>query len=311
MNLNDVQRFINVAATENFTAAAKQLGTTRSAVSRSISRLERDLGVVLLNRTTRNASLTEAGRTFYEHTAKLDEMLTEAENAVSGADQLPIGMVACTLPSCLGSALLPAIDHRFDLLYPDLIVNLQFGEPHFNLIRSGLDVAIRIAQKLEDSRLMSKRIGTTRQVLVASPGYLAKNGTPRNLDDLKEHRCLVLGDATSKRVIWRFRNSGSPIEVPIDGARVTNSSLALILSACNGIGILCVPKLTVCGELAQGRLTAFLTEFDNPQPYNIYAVWPRRKLPAKVRVFIDFVEQELPSLSNVERWEPLAKPSDG
>ena len=308
MNLSDVQVFCKVAQTNSFTTAARQLGMTRSAVSRKMSRLERHLGVTLLHRTTRSVALTEAGRKFFEHCDKIEGILHAAAAAVTGADQQAIGSVTCTLPTCLGAALMPGIVQRFGPAYPDVHLNLQFAEKNLDLITGGFDAAIRVSRRLEDSRLLSKCITTTSQVIVASPRYLATHGIPRTPDDLKNHRCLVVGGAVSQRVVWPFVVAQSEVDIPIQPHFTSNTGLALILAACMDFGLLCVPELLVCGEIAQGRLQVVLQDYCATEPYSVYALYPTRKPPAKVRAFVDFVEAEIPNLPTIDRWVPLARP---
>ena len=306
MNVADAQVFNRVATTRSFSEAAQQLGVTRSAVSKSVSRLEEGLGVVLLNRSPRKASLTEAGRIFYQHSAQIDVDLERAYASVSGCDQRPVGKVSCSLPSSLGAALLPAILQRFRVAWPELTLNLNFDERYVDLVGGSFDVAIRIAQRLQDSNLLSRRLGTTGEVLVASPAYLAKHGTPSHANELKSHRCLALGSPAQSRVVWRFGGPDGPLEIPVECVITSNTNLALILAACMDDGVLNIPELLVGGELAQRRLQRILPEFSDPQAYGIYAVYPNQKPPAKVRAFIEFVEQELPALGTVDRWAPFA-----
>lgn len=312
MNLSDVQVFCKVAVTSNFTIAARQLGMTRSAVSRSISRLESSLGVTLVHRTTRSISLTEAGRTFHRHCAKIENSLTDAVASVSGADQLPVGNVTCTLPTCIGASLMPALLQKFGPKYPDLTLNMQFSEARLDLIADGIDLAIRIAPRLSDSRLVSRKLCETRQILVASPAYVERNGAPESLEDLRQHRCLTLGDSVSRRTTWRLWSDGAPVDVPIEANFTANSSLSVILAACMDMGIANVPELSAASELAMGHLVKVLPDFCIPKMFNVYAITPVRRPPAKVRAVIDFVQAELPKIAEVDRWAPLeSRPAVG
>jgi DNA-binding transcriptional LysR family regulator len=155
---------------------------------------------------------------------------------------------------------------------------------------------------------LSRKLGTTRIVLVASPGYLAKFGSPKNVNALKSHRCLDLGSAARSGVIWRFQDARGGVEVPINCAITANNELALILAACMDEGILCIPELLVGGELANGRLKEILPNLSDPREWGIYAVFHHRNPPAKVRAFIDFVAQELVTLQTVDRWAPFDLP---
>ena len=305
MNVADVQVFSRVAQTGNFSKAAQQLGLTRSAVSKSIMRLEERLGVVLINRSTRSSSLTDAGRRFYKYASDVDVALEKGIAAVSGIDQDVVGNLSVSLPTSLGAAMTPLLVRKFIRSWPRLTLSLHFDERYVDLVGGSLDVAIRVARRLDDSNLLSKRLGTTREVLVASPGYLAKYGTPRTVEELKAHRCLDLGSPGQSRSVWRFRGPDGAIEVAVDCPINANTDLPLILAACMDEGIFFTQEILVGGELAHGRLQEILSDQTDPRQWGIYAVYPNHAPPAKVRAFIEFVEQELSNLGVVDRWAPF------
>lgn len=305
MNAADVQIFSRVARANSFKGAAQYLGLTKAAVSKSVARLERELGVVLINRSPRSFSLTEAGRRFFEHAIQVDSALEAAIASVSGNGQEVAGNLAVSMPTSLGAAVMPALIDRLQAAWPKLTLGVQFTEREVDVIGEGIDVAIRVAQRLDDSMLLSKRLGNTPRVLAAAPGYLARHGVPKDVRDLKSHRCLALGTPTRPRTVWRFRdrNHGA-VEVPVDCVVAADSELMLVLAACMDGGVLYLPKLLVGGELAQGRLVQILPEFTDPREYGIYALYPNRNPPAKVRAFIDFLLRELPALQTSDRWAP-------
>ncbi|MEQ8206443.1 MAG: LysR family transcriptional regulator [Woeseia sp.] len=311
MNVADVQVFTKVAATRSFSEAATLLGVTRSTVSKSISRLEADLGVVLLNRTPRNVSLTDAGRTFFQHSLEVDESLERAIASVIGADQRPSGNVSCSLPTSLGATLIAPLMRKFRQAWPEVSLSLQFDDRYVDLIGSNIDVAIRVAQKLDDSSLLSRRIGSTREILVASPAYLARHGNPQDIQDLKSHRCLAVGNSSKKRATWRLNGADGPTEITVDCRTTSNSVLALILAACMDDGIISVPELFVSGELAQGLLSKVLPDSSDSRSYGVYAVYPNLKPPAKIRALIDFIESELMSINTMDRWSLLPQDTYG
>lgn len=302
MNAGDVQVFSRVAKTGNFSEAAEQLGLTRSTVSKSISRLEERLGVVLIHRSTRSSSLTDAGRRFYEHAREVDAALDKAVAAVSGDDQEVVGNLSISLPTSLGAALTPALVGQFRRKWPRLSLSLEFNDEYVDLIGGSIDVAIRIAKRLSDSNLLSRRLSETKGILVASPGYLSRYGTPKSVEELEKHRCLDIGRADRMRVVWRFDGADGPIEVPVQCTMNANSDLPLILAACMDEGILYTPAIAVSNELAQGRLTEILSESTKSQSFGIYAVYPNHGRPAKVRAFIDFIADQLPLMDATDRW---------
>ena len=306
MDLSDVYVFKKVAATLSFAKAARQIGTSRSSISKKITRLEQDLGVVLVNRTTRSVSLTEAGRTFHEQTSEVDATIEHAADIVRGADQQPQGTVAFTVPSTLGAALMPALVTKFHMSWPELNISVHFNDHRVDMIKESFDLAIRISKKLTDSSMISRRILSTRKVLAAAPGYLSKHGIPADISDLKNHCCLVLGNAVKTGSIWRIQNQGKPVEFPCSYVISTNNELAIVLAACLDSGILYLPEVCISNELRQQRLQIILPDCADPDFYGVYAVYPHRNLAAKVRVLVEFLEEELSAVSNTDRWTPLS-----
>jgi DNA-binding transcriptional LysR family regulator len=310
MNLSDVYVFKKVAATLSFTQAARQIGSSRSSISKKINRLEQDLGVVLINRSTRSVSLTEAGRIFHRHTSEIDTKIERAADVVRGSDVQPTGTVAFTIPSSLGAALMPALITQFQSTWPELKFNIHFDDRLIDLIAGSFDLAIRISQKLDDSSLISRRLASTRKVLAASPGYLDKHGVPADISALKDHRCLGLASAVQTDSIWRLQDQDSVVEVPCTYSISANNNLALVLAACLNNGIVYLPEICISNELLQQRLQLILPEASDPQPYGIYAVYPHRNAAAKVKVLVNFIERELSGMPAIDRWDPLSEPSD-
>lgn len=305
MNLSDVYVFKKVASTLSFTKAAIQIGVSRSAVSKQVSRLERALGVVLINRTTRSVNLTEAGRMFDAHTAKIDTTIERAADLVRGADLSPLGTVSFTLPSALGAALMPALAIQFQASWPELRLNIQFDDHVPDLIAGNLDLAIAISKKLTDSSMISRRLASTRMVLAASPRYLREHGTPRNPSELKNHRCLGLGSAVKTGTTWRFQEGDKTVDVVTTFALSTNNNLALILAACLDSGIVHVPEICIAAELMQNQLQ-IIPGCAETESYGVYALYPHRNAAAKVKVLVDFIENMLPAMASLERWTPLS-----
>ena len=305
MNAADVQVFSRVAQCENYSAAAKQLGMTRAAVSKCILRLEKSLGVVLVNRSTRGCSLTDAGHRFYEHAKQVDESLEKAAAAVSGWDQDVVGNLSVALPTGLGAALMPLILDDFSKRWPRLTLHVQFDERHLNLIGRSIDVAIWVSRRLKDSNLLSRRLGTTRSTLVASPGYLAKYGAPTKLEDLKHHRCLAVGSPGQSRCVWRFEVPEGVVEMPIECVFNSNYGLPLMLAACMDEGVLFTQEIFVANDLREGRLQEVLPEYTQSTQWGVYAVYPNHGPPAKVRAFITFVEEHLQNLEMINHWSPF------
>lgn len=304
LNLSDVYVFKKVASTLSFTKAAMQIGVSRSAVSKQVSRLENSLGVVLINRTTRSVNLTEAGRTFDAHTAKIDTTIERAADLVRGADLNPRGTVSFSLPSGLGAALMPALAIQFQSHWPELRLNIQFGDHLPDMVAGNLDLAITISKKLADSSMISRRLASTKKVLAASPRYLREHGTPQNPSELKNHRCLGLGSAVKTGTTWKFQEDDKTVDVVTTFALSTNNNLALILAACLDSGIVYVPEICIAAELMRNQLQ-IIPGFKEKESYGVYALYPHRNAAAKVKALVDFIENMLPAIASLERWTPL------
>lgn len=305
MNPSDVQVFVRVVRAGSFSDAAERLGITRSAVSKAVARLEADLQVVLLRRTPRSLSMTDAGARFFRFADEADQALQSGKEAVSGSDEDVAGHLAVTLPTSFGAAFMAGSLRRFRSQWPKLTLNLNFDDRPLDLISGGFDLAIRCAARLEDSNLRSKALASSREILAASPGYLARFGTPRHVNDLENHRCLDLGRPMRTEAVWRFTRGNDPIEVSVALSLTTNSELALILAACLDEGILHTPALLIGGELASGRLVEILDEFTDAREWGVHAVYPQRKPPAKVKAFIEFITAEMDALEKVDHWTPF------
>lgn len=304
MNVSDVYVFKKVASTLSFTKASRELGISRSAVSKQVSRLENDLGVVLVNRTTRSVNLSDAGRTFDVHTSKIDTTIERAADLVRNSDLSPLGTVSVTLPSSLGAALMPALTTDFQARWPELRLNLHFDDQVRDMIAGNLDLAIRISKKLTDSSLIARRLTSTQRVLAASPHYLQENGVPQNASDLKKHRCLGLGSALKTSTTWTLQERGKTIEVPTTFALSANNNLALVLAACLNSGIIYVPEICIMNELAENQLQ-IIPNLADPTSHGVYALYPHRNAATKVKVLVDFIENMLTKLETLSRWTPL------
>ena len=300
VNLSDVYVFKKVASTLSFTEAARQTGVTRSAVSKQVKRLENSLGVVLINRSTRSISLTEAGRIFDFNTSEIDITVERALELVRDADVSPIGTVACSLPTSLGAALMPKLITRFESYWPDLRLNLQFDDFSNGIIDNNLDLAIRVSRRLSDSSLVAKRLASTRIVLAASPKYIGEKGTPERASDLQNHRCLALGTPIDSTSRWRLLTPTGKVSIEFDPMLSANSELGLIQAACMGAGIIRTPEICIGQELRHGRLQR-IDNICESESAGIYALYPRRAAAAKVKVLVDFIEQGLAEIASPDR----------
>ncbi len=297
--------FARVVETESFSAAARELGIAKSSVSKQINRLEDELAVRLLNRTTRRLSLTEAGAAFYQGCQRVVAEAAAAESAVTHLAAAPRGRLSVSAPMSFGvrhlSPVLPVLLGRC----PELTIDLALNDRLVDLVEEGFDVGIRIAH-LKESSLIARRLAPSRQVLCASPEYLAAHGRPQSVEDLKNHDCLLYSYQASGEV-WRFSGpSGSDCpgrhKLRVHGRLRANSGGSLLASALAGFGIARLPSF-ICGDaLRAGRLVRLLPEWSDPQEPVINAIYPAsRNLSPKVRVFIDFLVEQFGG--GVPNWD--------
>ncbi len=305
MNSVDAEVFNKVAETLSFTKAGRLLGMTRSAVSKRIARLEKDLAVVLVNRTPRSISLTDAGRNFYRHSQEIDNALRQAKESVRGTHSTPSGKLSFTMPTSLGSALMPALMREFNRDWPEIELSINLDERYVDVVGDGYDVAIRLAKKLDNSTLMFRKLCSTPQVLVASPEYLKTHGRPTTINDLKKHKCLAVAHMSKRTFVWRFKGPEGAVEVPVNCPITANNDLAIVLATCLGNGIFYIPRILVASELKTGYLEIVLPEYQSVREYGVYAVYPNKNPPARVEAFIEFVTRNLEKIEVWNRWEPL------
>lgn len=304
---SDCAIFAKVAETLSYQVAGEHIGLSRSRVSRRIVELEQVLGVMLLNRSTRSISLTDAGASLLTDWADIEQAARASFDARHGSDLAPAGRLRVSLASSLGAVLMPSLVRGFLQEWPDVQMSLNFCEPFVDVVGKGYDAVIRIAEDLNDSVLVAKRLATSQRVLAASPSYLEHHGCPPNLSSLKKHHVLGLHQSAERGMVWRLTHEGRAKEITLVPVFVANNDLALILAACLDVGILYTPKILIESELHRGRLKIIeLDDAEGPE-VGVFALYPHREPPAKVQVFVDFVGKQLGELDSLDRWQPLAE----
>ncbi|WP_421218718.1 LysR family transcriptional regulator [Aeromonas jandaei] len=277
--------FATVVEQGSFTRAAELMGMPKSSVSQKISRLEAQLGVRLLQRTTRRLSLTPQGEVYVEHCQGLLTLARSANLAMARLRSAPAGRVRITAPEATGTLLLGRILADFRALYPEVVLELTLSDDQLDLVGEGYDLALRAAP-LKDSSLICRRIGQVPRHLVAAPAYLAAHGMPQQLSDLGRYACLV----HSALPLWPLQEGGWRPQ----GACISNSLLALRELAINEGGIALLPHHVCEGDLASGRLQKVLPELAVP-PNPFYLIYPSREhLAPALRTLMDFVAERLP-----------------
>lgn len=278
--------FTRVVEHGGFTAAARKLGMSVSAITKTIARLESELGIQLLNRTTRQLSTTDYGQEFYQRSVRILADLEEAETVVRAGSVAPRGRVRVVVPLSFGRiTLIPELP-TFLARYPEIALDLNFSDQGLDLIGEGYDVAVRTGH-ITDSSLTARRlISSSSMLTVAAPRYLKEHGTPTTPADLKDHNCLVGRFGPE----WPFREkNGRNITVRVRGNVVIHSGDALREAVVAGIGIAQGTHWLLRKDLEIGAVKPVLSAYA-PDGAPISVLYPaNRFLPAKVRVFIDFL----------------------
>jgi DNA-binding transcriptional LysR family regulator len=285
--------FARVVEARSFSAAATQLGMSRSAVSKAIAGLEDRLGARLLNRTTRRLALTEIGQAFYERCARIVAEAEEAELAVSRLQATPRGTLRVAAPVSFGTLHLAPALPDFMVRHPDLRVEIDLADRIVDLIEEGYDLALRIAA-LPDSSLVARRIADNHMVVCAAPSYWRRRGRPSEPRELARHACITYAYHRTPNE-WPFAGPDGRFTVRVDGPLMSNNGDLSLAAALAGLGVVALPCFLCGSDLAAGRLEQVLGAW-MPPPTGIHAVYPHgRHLSAKVRAFVDFL---------VERFGP-------
>jgi DNA-binding transcriptional LysR family regulator len=288
-SLSGLTSFIRTAEALSFTEAARVMGISASAVGKNVARLEAELNVRLLYRSTRKVSLTAEGQLFYERGKKILDDLQDAQAMLSHATQSPRGRLRISLPTIGYRFLMPHLS-RFRQQHPDIELDLYFSDTLVNVIDEGFDAVIRSGQ-LPDSALMARRLGSFRFLFCASPEYLERKGYPTGVSDLEKHDCLRYRFATTGKIMdWTLVADPAVSSLRLPTAMVLNNMEAMLAATVQGHGIAHMPDFLAREALDDGRLTAVL-EGDEGQ---FWVLWPSsRHLSPKIRVFVDFVSAQL------------------
>ena len=282
-----IDEFTAVAEQASFSAAAKRLGLSTSAVSREIARLEDRLQTRLLHRTTRRVELTDAGRDFLARCRRLIDERDEALAAVQPDDQAPRGLLRMTCSVSYGERFIAPAVNAFARQNPELRIELDLDNRLRDLVGDGYDLAVRFGH-LTDSRLMARRLASRRLILCASPDYLARRGAPRDLSEIASHDCLI-GSAEH----WRFTEAGREVSLRPSGRWRCNSGAAVLDAALQGLGLCQLPDFYVTEALTSGALVSLLDD-QRPPDEGVWAVHPHpRHVPPKVRAMIDWLHDRL------------------
>ena len=283
--------FVAVVEEQGFTAAARALDMTVTAVSRRVRALEGRLGVRLLNRTTRRITLTEAGQIYYDRIRQILDEINELETQVSELNAEPRGSLVIAAPSSYATRVLSPLLVAFCSEHPNLRVQLNLDDRVINLIEAGVDIALRIGH-LTDSSMIARPMTTIFRHVCASPGYIEDRGMPRRPEDLLSHACLHYNNI-GVRDEWQFSTEQGLTSLAVDGPFCSNNGEALCQAAEQGLGIAMLPDFIVEQSLREGRLIRILESFE-PPAFTLNALYPSREfVPAKTRLFLDYLSEHI------------------
>lgn len=305
--LTSMQVFTRVARAGSFAAAAREMDMSRAMVSKHVMHLEENLGVRLLNRNTRQVSLTEAGTDYLERLQHILSDLDEAAESVNSLTSQPRGVLRLNAPPSFGAFHLVPLLAEFMQTHPRVHVELTLTDRTAAVVEEGFDLAIEVG-RLADSSMVARVLSHSRLVACAAPDYLARYGTPQTPAELVEHNCLF-SSRFPPRDEWPFRGpNGESLQKVIGNFR-SNIGDAVHRMAVHGLGLVMLPTYMIGHDLKAGRLQAVLLDYE-PEPYAIAALYPdRRYLPVKVRSLVDFLAERFAPGPDWEAWDP--SPSRG
>lgn len=292
--LPDLATFVLIIDQGSFTAAAKAAGSTPSAISRSVSRLEQALGSKLLHRTTRKLALSETGKMVYEHA---QEMLNAAQMAMdsgSSRQQVAQGKLTVSVPKAVGRFVIHPLMAEFLERYPDVDVCLRLEDRYMDLIDDGIDLALRISQSPSPG-LYGKALMPVSHVICATPTYLRQHGTPDTPQALREHCCISLGE-TPADSRWKFRLGDKSETIQTHGHYAANHTGVRLDAVKNHLGIGSLPLFTAREALANGEIVQVLPawEFISDYSGDLWLLWTRNQhMPARMRAMIDYLSEKL------------------
>ncbi len=287
----EMQVFLVVAEEQGFAAAARRLNMSPPSVTRAVAALEERIGTLLLARTTRSVHITEAGQRYVEDCRRILAELEEAEESAAGSHAIARGQLTLTAPVLFGELFVTPVLVDYLEQHPAVSIKALLVDRVVSMVDEGIDVAVRIGN-LPDSGLHTVKVGEVRRVVCASPAYLNQHGRPQHPDQLSEARVV---EAASSSLVsdWRFAGPEGPLSVRPEPRLIVTANQAAINAACLGWGLTRVLSYQVAGKVAAGELEIVLEHFELP-PLPIHVVYQGgRKVPAKVRTFVDFCAERL------------------
>ncbi|MBA6224440.1 LysR family transcriptional regulator [Colwellia sp. MB02u-18] len=292
---------LDVVELGSFTSAAQSRNIDRSVISKQISRLEDDLGVRLLNRTTRSFSLTAAGAEMIKKSRELRELLGQTVRLAENYHQEPRGVLKITSPTIIAKRYLQPVINDFQKRFPQVEVELRLDDRVMDIVAEGFDLAFRIGEP-KDSTLIARKLARNRMIILASPEFIQTYGMPKTIDELA---LLPAASYTSNSLrvtsISTIDQHGDRCEKTIKSIFRANDAEVLLLKALSGTAFVVVPALTLGNEVADGQLVPLLTDIQLSDYSAMYAIYPHRDLPVRTRLFFDAVREYIGKTTPI--WE--------
>lgn len=285
--------FVEAAEARSFTIAARALGLTPSAISKAVAKLEGDVGVSLLHRTSRNVTLTPEGVGFYERCRQIVSDMEEAREAVSSAQVEPRGHLRVSLPLAYGRMRVMPILPDFLARYPELNLDAHLTDRAVDLAEEGFDAAVRIGRRSE-ARLVVRRLHRTRMITAASPGYLAARGVPPTPEALRDHNCVgFVLPSSGAPMEWVFDREGRTGAMPVRGNLAVNTVEGLVEAAVAGAGVIQTLDFMARRAIDAGELVPVLGEYVTLGP-SVFLLYPEnRRLSVRIQLFAGFLTESL------------------
>ena len=288
--LEGVEAFLTVARRRNFRRAAGELGVTPSAVSQAIRTLEARLGVALFVRTTRSVGLTEAGQRFLDRAGPAFEELVAAGEAARGLGERPTGLLRLTLPRSVVPLIIEPMLASFCQAYPDVQLEIAASDEMIDLASGGFDAGIRMGEFIAPDMVAVRLTSSFAWMVVGSPDYLAREGRPKALQDLRHHACLRLRRSNGVIAPWHFIDGNTPVEASFSGPLIAHDYPTLLGAAMRGVGLAQVPQPVAQRAIAEGKLEPLLEHIAAMTP-GVFLYHPgKRQVLPKLRAFIDHMK---------------------
>lgn len=301
VQIGSIQIFCKAAEVGSFTAAAELLGVTPAAVSRSVARIEKRLGMQLFARSTRQVRLTENGRLYFQQCREAIEQIEDVERVLTGNHSTPVGALRISVPTTYGHFRLLPLLEKFRRKYPQVVLEVDISNRNIDFVEEGFDLAIRLGTP-QDSRLVARCLEDAALGVYASPDYLARRGEPRTLDDLRRHDCIqFVRPSTGRPMSWLFRDGDAAVDWPFESsARFSGDVLGCVGYAAAGGGLFQTFDFIAASPQYRGLVEVLPEYRGRSRPFCI--LYPHnRHLSARVRALVDLLTSEIEALTQSAR----------